>query len=129
MTDALYGNNVPFAGGYDPGNRYQGAEAAAAAHEIQVVQQQVVADTKTGSPFGSLTLGPHTTSLVKGLVGDLAFGAWDDFNQWLIDNEGIFTGEAGAEMKSIFIHAFNTGSAMRADDEERNGRTTFTLVS
>ena len=131
MTDALYNGNIPFAGGYDPGNRYQGADAAASARENEAVREQVAAESAStsGTPFGFLTIGPHTAGLFKGIVGDLAFGGWDDFNQWLIDNENIFTGEAGSEMRSIFIHAFNTGNAMRLDDEERNGKTTFTLVS
>ena len=119
--------NQPFGGGYDPSKKYQDAENRAAEKEIQYVQEQVKQETV--NPFGSLTLGPHTTKLVQNIVGDMAFGAWEDFERWLAENEAIFTGEAGTEMRSIFIHAFNTGSAMRADDEERNGKTTFTLVS
>ena len=130
MSESLsnsYYNQAAFGGGYDPARRYQDAEQNATLRETQVVQEQV--KYEKANPFGSLTLGPHTANLVKGIVGEMAFGAWDDFDQWLKDNESIFTGEAGAEMRSIFIHGFNTGAAMRADDEERNGKTTFTLVS
>lgn len=130
MSESLsnnYFNQTAFGGGYDPAKRYQDAEQNATIRETQVVQEQV--KKEQANPFGSLTLGPHTANLVKGIVGEMAFGAWDEFDKWLKDNEAIFTGEAGAEMRSIFIHGFNTGAAMRADDEERNGKTTFTLVS
>ena len=119
-------NNVAFGGGYDPANRYAGAENGANERETEIVKVQV---QQGGNTFGTLTLGPHTTKMVQGILGDLAFGAWDDFENWLAANEAIFTGEAGAEMRSIFIHGFNTGNAMRKDDEERNGKITFTLVS
>ncbi len=120
-------NNIAFGGGYDPAKRFADAEQRAAERETQIVKEEVKKENQ--SPFGALTIGPHTANLVKGIVSEMAFGAWDDFNQWLEDNEALFTGEAGAEMRSIFIHGFNTGAAMRADDEERNGKTTFTLLS
>lgn len=130
MADAAFSNNynnVAFGGGYDPAKRYQDAESRNAERETQVVTEQVTKEA--GSPFGALTLGPHTTELVKGILNDMAFSAWEDFEKWLATNEAIFTGEAGAEMRSIFIHGFNTGNEMRKDDEARNGKTTFTLVS
>ena len=120
-------NNVPFGGGYNPAQRYAEAETRTAERETQIVKEQV--EKEKSSPFGSITLGPHTTKLVKDVLSDIALGAWDDFEQWLADNESVLTGEAGAEMRSIFIHGFNTGAAMRQDDEERNGKHTFTLVS
>lgn len=131
MSDAAFSsnnfNNMAFGGGYDPAQRYQEAERKTTERETQIVQEQVKKEEQ--NPFGSLTLGPHTTRLVKNIVGDMAFGAWDDFEKWLADNEAIFTGEAGAEVRALFIHGYNTGTAMRQDDEERNGKTTFTLVS
>ncbi len=129
MSEALPKNynNVAFGGGYDPAKRLADAEQRTAERETQIVTEGVRQEEQT--PFGGLTLGPHTTKLFRDIVSEMAFGAWDDFAKWLEDNEALFTGEAGAEMRSIFIHGFNTGAAMRADDEERNGRTTFTLLS
>ena len=129
MSEALPKNynNVAFGGGYDPAKRFAEAEQRAVERETQIVKEEVKKEEQ--APFGGLTLGPHTTKLVKDIVSEMAFGAWDDFAKWLEDNEALFTGEAGAEMRSIFIHGFNTGTAMRADDEERNGKTTFTLLS
>ena len=131
MEDAAYSSNygnMPFGGGYDPAQRYAAAEAKVAEKETQIIQE-VAAKEAISAPFGALTLGPHTQKLIAGIVGDMVFSGWDDFNKWLADNEAIFTGEAGAEMRSIFIHGFNTGNEMRKDDEARNGKTTFTLVS
>ncbi len=129
MSEALPNNynNVAFGSGYDPAKRFADAEQRTAEREAQIIDEEVQKESQ--SPFGALTIGPHTAKLVKGIVSEMAFGAWDDFAQWLEDNESLFTGEAGAEMRSIFIHGFNTGAAMRADDEERNGRRTFTLLS